>query len=67
MSWSSFAYASVADLVAQRTGLVFPDSRLGGVEGGIRRAMARAGIADPIRYREWLERTPLLLTTLWWN
>ncbi|HEX2166148.1 MAG TPA: protein-glutamate O-methyltransferase CheR [Longimicrobiales bacterium] len=41
--WSTAGFAEVAELVRERTGLVFPDSRLLDVEAAIRRAMARLG------------------------
>lgn len=44
--WSTAGYADVAELVRERTGLVFPDSRLLDVEAAIRRAMARLGADD---------------------
>lgn len=44
--WSSTAFADVAELVRERTGLVFPDSRLQDVEATIRRTMARLRIDD---------------------
>ncbi|HSJ32824.1 MAG TPA: protein-glutamate O-methyltransferase CheR [Longimicrobiales bacterium] len=44
--WSSTAFADVAELVRERTGLVFPDSRLQDVEATIRRTMARLRIED---------------------
>jgi chemotaxis protein methyltransferase CheR len=62
--WSSFAFESVADLLARRTGLVFPDARFAGVETGIRRAMARAGVADPDRYRDLVEKSSAALDDL---
>jgi chemotaxis protein methyltransferase CheR len=62
--WSSFSFESVADLLARRTGLVFPDARLAGVETGIRRAMARAGVADPGRYRDLVEKSSAALDDL---
>jgi len=51
MNWSCPAFEFVAALVGSRSGLVFPPDRREGVELGIRRAMARAKIADPERYR----------------
>jgi chemotaxis protein methyltransferase CheR len=50
MSWSQSAFAAVAGLVGVRTGLAFPPSRRPGAELAIRRAMARAGVADPAGY-----------------
>lgn len=44
--WSTTAFADVAELVRERTGLVFPDSRLQDVEATIRRTMARLRIED---------------------
>jgi chemotaxis protein methyltransferase CheR len=44
--WRTTAFADVAELVRERTGLVFPDSRLQDVEATIRRTMARLRIED---------------------
>ena len=49
MSWSDRGYEAVAEYVGRRTGMTFT-SRQEGAELGIRRAMERAGVADPARY-----------------
>ena len=54
MTWSDPAYEAVADLLVQRTGLLFGPARRQGAEAGIRRAMGRARIGDPRRYLELL-------------
>ena len=46
VEWSTAGYAEVAELVRQRTGLVFPNARVSDVEATIRRTMARRNIAD---------------------
>jgi len=46
VDWSAAGYAEVADLVRERTGLVFPSARVRDVEATIRRTMARQNIAD---------------------
>jgi chemotaxis protein methyltransferase CheR len=51
MNWSHAAFEQLTALVATRTGLSFPPERRANAELGIRRAMARAGINDPDRYR----------------
>ncbi|CAN5684353.1 hypothetical protein BH23GEM10_BH23GEM10_02840 [soil metagenome] len=44
--WTSQGFRQVADLVRERTGLVFPDARVSDVEETIRRIMTRRGITD---------------------
>lgn len=44
--WTSQGFRQVADLVRERTGLVFPDARVSDVEETIRRMMTRRGIDD---------------------
>jgi chemotaxis protein methyltransferase CheR len=58
------AYEAVAGLVGARTGLSFPPQRREGAEQGVRRAMARAGVADADRYRALLERDDQALDDL---
>lgn len=45
-AWSAAGFADVADLVRERTGLVFPDTRTIDVETTIRRTMARLRISE---------------------
>jgi chemotaxis protein methyltransferase CheR len=47
--------ARVAEVVRQRTGLVFPGSRVADVEAAVRRSMARHGVGDPERLVPLLE------------
>lgn len=54
MAWTHPAYEAVAQLLGTRTGLSFSTHRQDSVEHGIRRAMNRAGVADPHRYHELL-------------
>ena len=56
MSVDQPAYEAVADLLRARAGLTFPDGRRDSAEVGIRRAMARAGVTNPERYRELIAR-----------
>jgi len=49
-SWSHPALEAAIHLLGSRTGLAFGPERRAGVEQGIRRAMERAGIADPLSY-----------------
>jgi chemotaxis protein methyltransferase CheR len=46
IGWSTAAFAGVAELVRERTGLVFPETRTSDVEATIRRTMARLRIAE---------------------
>jgi chemotaxis protein methyltransferase CheR len=46
VDWSTAGHAEVADLVRERTGLVFPNARVRDVEATIRRTMARRNITD---------------------
>jgi chemotaxis protein methyltransferase CheR len=45
-AWSAAGFADVADLVRERTGLVFPDTRTSDVETTIRRTMTRLHISE---------------------
>jgi chemotaxis protein methyltransferase CheR len=42
--WSDAGYARVAELVRERSGLVFPEVRVADVEAAVRRAMASRGL-----------------------
>jgi chemotaxis protein methyltransferase CheR len=64
MSWTNPAYGAVAGLLGLRTGLAFAPDRRPGAELGIRRAMHRAGVADPERYRRLVERDEALFDDL---
>ena len=55
MTWTNPAFEAVADLLVRRTGLVFGPTRRDGAEAGMRRAMGRAGVREPERYRDLLE------------
>jgi chemotaxis protein methyltransferase CheR len=55
VTWTHPAYEAVAQVLNARTGLSFAPHRQDSAEQGIRRAMARAGITDPARYRTLLE------------
>ena len=55
MTWTHPAFEAVADLLVRRTGLVFGPTRRDGAEAGMRRAMGRAGVREPERYRDLLE------------
>lgn len=50
-AWSHPAYENLAALVRERTGIVFGPGQSRVAEPGIRRAMAKARIADPEAYR----------------
>jgi chemotaxis protein methyltransferase CheR len=62
--WSDPGLEAVAGLLAERTGLVFPPARRDSAEAGIRRAMNRAGLSDPARYRDRLQADPAALDDL---
>ena len=64
MTWTNPAYEAVADLLVRRTGLVFGPTRRDSAEAGMRRAMGRAGVRDPERYRELLETDATVLDDL---
>jgi chemotaxis protein methyltransferase CheR len=53
-SWSTPGMARVAELVRQRSGLVFPEARVTEVEAAVRRAMKRRGVATADRMAELL-------------
>jgi len=56
VTWTRPAFEALANLVHERTGLVFAPERRAGAESGMSRAMARAGVADPDRYPESVSR-----------
>jgi chemotaxis protein methyltransferase CheR len=64
LSWSDAGFAAVAESVARRTGLVFPQLRRLTVERGVREAMARAGVADLHAYGALLAQDGALLDDL---
>ncbi|MEP6689547.1 MAG: protein-glutamate O-methyltransferase CheR [Gemmatimonadaceae bacterium] len=53
--WTSTALAAVAELVRERTGLVFPATRRDSVEEAVARESRRLGLADLTSYRAVLE------------
>lgn len=53
--WSSPGIARVAELIRERTGLVFPASRAADVEGAIDRSMRRRGLKDASAFAELLD------------
>ena len=55
MTWTHAAFESVAELLRERTGLHFAPERSDAAEAGMRRAMARAKVADPDQYRQRLQ------------
>jgi chemotaxis protein methyltransferase CheR len=55
MPWSHPAVAAIAQQVAVRTGLAFPEQRQDSAELGIRRAMSRAGVTELERYAQRIE------------
>jgi chemotaxis protein methyltransferase CheR len=64
MSWTHPAYEALVRLLGERTGLSFPPQRHESAEQGVRRAMARAGVADPEGYRALVERDAQALDDL---
>jgi chemotaxis protein methyltransferase CheR len=64
VTWTHPAYESVAELLRQRTGLRCAPERRDAAEAGMRRAMARAKVADPEEYRRRLEADPATLDDL---
>jgi chemotaxis protein methyltransferase CheR len=64
MTWTHPAYAAVAQAVAARTGLQFPDNRHGVTELAIRRAFERRRCPSAERYLELLERDAAALDDL---
>ena len=64
MSWSHPSFEALAGLLGSRTGLVFIPDRRPGAELGIRRAMGRAGVDDPDRYRVMVAGSEPLLDDL---
>ena len=64
MTWTHSAFETLTRLVRTRTGLTFTLERRPGVELGIRRAMARAGVAELDRYRDLVARDGTLMDDL---
>ncbi len=64
MTWSQPAFERLAALLGARTGLVFIPDRRVGAELGVRRAMARAGVADPELYRTMVAGNEAMLDDL---
>jgi chemotaxis protein methyltransferase CheR len=64
VSWTHPAYEAVIGLLGERTGLSFPPPRHESAEQGVRRAMARAGVADPEEYRARVARDARALDDL---
>jgi chemotaxis protein methyltransferase CheR len=64
VSWTHPAYEAVIGLLGERTGLSFPPPRHESAEQGVRRAMARAGVADPEEYRARIARDARALDEL---
>ena len=64
MSWSDPSFERLASMLGTRTGLVFIPDRRAGAELGVRRAMERAGVADPERYRLMVAGNESLLDDL---
>jgi len=54
----------IAQLLRDRTGLVFPDARVRDVEATITRAMGQRGISDPNRLVEVLSTDDMILDTM---
>ncbi|MFN2397981.1 MAG: CheR family methyltransferase [Gemmatimonadaceae bacterium] len=50
--WANLEVAAIAELLHDRTGLVFPANRQGVAEAGMRRAMKRVGISDFDQYQK---------------
>jgi chemotaxis protein methyltransferase CheR len=63
-TWSEPGYETVARLVNEHTGLVFPKSSCDAVEAGTRRAMARAGVGELNRYVDLLRGRDVVLSDL---
>ncbi len=62
--WTTPQIERIAELVCQRTGLVFPATRRDSVEGAVRAEMARLGLADLARYRDVLATESAALDAL---
>lgn len=54
MPWTHPSFEAITQLLGERTGLCFPETRHDSAETGIRRAMARAGIESTSRYHDWI-------------
>jgi chemotaxis protein methyltransferase CheR len=64
VSWSHPAFETVVRRLGEQTGLSFAPARHDSTEQGIRRAMARAGAADPEQYGALVERDAAALDDL---
>ena len=64
MTWTHPAFGPLTRLVRTRTGLAFSPERRPSLELGVRRAMARAGVADLDGYPDLLAREGALLDDL---
>ena len=64
MTWTHAAFEDLGRLLSRHTGLTFPVGRTGHAELGIRRAMSRAGVSDPDRYRDQVACDPDALADL---
>ena len=64
MTWSTPAYADIASLLTERSGLSFPPARRAFAEAGILRAMTRAHAKDPLVYRELVSKDLDVFATL---
>jgi chemotaxis protein methyltransferase CheR len=63
-AWSSAGFAAVAELVAERAGLTFPESRRAATESDMKRAMEEAEETSLSAYLARLERDPRLFDAL---
>ena len=54
--WSNKGFAQVARLASERAGLTFPENRRDITESALRRAMAHAGVRDPVEFAERVSR-----------
>src|SRR5262249_46874019 len=64
MGWSHPGYEALAALLGSRTGLAFIPGRRPQAELGMRKAMGRAGVDDPGRYRDRVAAEPALFDDL---
>ena len=55
MNWTNPSFEALAHRVGARTGLIFEPGRRAGIELGVRRVMARAGVETLERYGELIE------------
>jgi chemotaxis protein methyltransferase CheR len=54
-AWSRPGYAAVAEVIARRAGLIFPQARVQAAEAAINQAMTRRGIGGLSEYRTLLD------------